>query len=101
MLAKKLARLATSHIANVQLGKNVATTHRQGTHHQSAGIAKKGNCQVTMTTAAARYGDQKWTTLQQIPPKVPPNKHKREKEKGISEGTNHNWTTSVLKHREE
>jgi len=82
MLVKGLAKLVTTPIGNVQLGKTVATTHHQGRHHQSVGHAKKGNSQATMTTAVARYGEPKWTTLHRIPPKIPPKKHKREEERG-------------------
>jgi len=82
MLAKRLAKLATTPIGNVKLGKNIASTHHQGRHHQSFWHANKVNCQVTMTTAASRYCEQKLTTLHQIPQKSPPNEHKREKERG-------------------
>jgi len=93
MLAKGLAELATTPIGNVQLGKNVGTTHHQGRHHQSVGHAKKGNCQVTTTTGGVttgttdyRYGEQKWITLHRIPPNVPPNKHKKGKGRGKWKG---------------
>lgn len=55
-LPKKRANLASTPFGNVQLGKKIATT-------------KQRSYQATLTTAGARYNEQRCTTLHLIPPK--------------------------------
>jgi len=81
ILAKCLAKLATTPIGNVRLGMEVVTTHHQGENHQNVVPAKKGSCHVTLTAADVRLGERKWATLHQIIPKIPPIKHRMEKER--------------------